>query len=135
MAVVGFAGVLWQYNQANLNRDDAVKAKDELSDALEDSRRESKALRRSVYLADMNLAQRGHYDSNYGPMGELLDRYRLNNVHRNEFVGFEWGYLWKKCQGDQLYTLHGHSNGVSCVTYSRDGKLLAVKLGPRKEKS
>ena len=39
--------------------------------------------------------------------------------------GFEWRYLWKQCQGDQLHTLYGHSNGVYCVAFSRDGKRLA----------
>ena len=33
--------------------------------------------------------------------------------------------MWKRCQGDQLHTLHGHSNGVYAVAFSRDGKRLA----------
>jgi WD40 repeat protein len=39
--------------------------------------------------------------------------------------GFEWRHLWKRCRGEQLYTLHGHSDGVYCVAFSPDGTLLA----------
>jgi len=111
--------------------------------------------RQNLYAADMLLAQHALDDGNLGLARRLVEAWRPQGMTNGaaspaarssrgheaqtqrdqslltsaataaDLRGFEWGYLWKKCQGDQLYTLHGHSNGVSCVTYSRDGKLLA----------
>src|SRR5439155_1135523 len=39
--------------------------------------------------------------------------------------GFEWRYLWNLCRGDNFHTFVGHSNLVSCVAFSPDGRTLA----------
>ncbi|HXJ58289.1 MAG TPA: protein kinase, partial [Verrucomicrobiae bacterium] len=36
--------------------------------------------------------------------------------------GWEWRYLWQQCQGDQLFILGYHSNGVSAAGFLPDGK-------------
>lgn len=40
--------------------------------------------------------------------------------------GFEWRYLWRQCQGDQLATLGSHDRVVTGAAFSPDGKLLAT---------
>jgi WD40 repeat protein/serine/threonine protein kinase len=36
--------------------------------------------------------------------------------------GWEWRYLWQQCQGDQLFILGYHSNGVTAVGFLPDGR-------------
>jgi WD40 repeat protein len=78
----------------------------------------------NLYAADMLLAQHALDDGNLGLARRLVEVYRpIQNPA--DLRGFEWRYLWKQCQGDQLHTLSGHSNGVFAVAFSRDGKVLA----------
>src|SRR6266571_808792 len=41
---------------------------------------------------------------------------------QTDLRGWEWRYLWQQCQGDQLFILGYHSNGVSAVGFLPDGK-------------
>ena len=41
---------------------------------------------------------------------------------------WEWRYFWKVCQGESLETWRGHSNAVSAVAVSPDGKTLASSM-------
>ena len=89
--------------------------------------------RQNLYAADMLLAQHALDDGNLGLARRLIMAYgsaksRISTPISHEQAdlrGFEWRYLWKRCQGDQLHTLYGHSNGVHSVAFSRDGALLA----------
>ncbi len=80
--------------------------------------------RQNLYAADMMLAQHALDDGNLGLARRLVEAHRPAQ-NQEDLRGFEWRHLWKQCQGDQLHTLHGHSNGVHSVAFSRDGKLLA----------
>ena len=80
--------------------------------------------RQNLYAADLLLAQHALDDGNLGLARRLAEAHRPG-PNQEDLRGFEWRYLWQKCQGDQLHTLHGHSNGVYSVAYSRDGKMLA----------
>ena len=44
---------------------------------------------------------------------------------QTDLRGFEWRYLWKLCQGEELFTLRGHSNRVVSVAFDRTGTWLA----------
>src|SRR6266511_3154216 len=91
--------------------------------------------RRNQYASDMNLA---HQAVNAGDLFralQLLDRHRpsfgvptsagsasksagrdpdrLKARLQTDLRGWEWRYLWKQCQGDQLFILGHHSNGVT----------------------
>jgi WD40 repeat protein/serine/threonine protein kinase len=75
------------------------------------------SLRRQAHISDMRMVQRHWEDSNIGHVRELLDRYR----GEQELIGFEWSY-WNRLAGSDLLTLLGHSDGVTSVSFSPDGK-------------
>jgi len=39
--------------------------------------------------------------------------------------GWEWDYLWRRCQSDELTTLGQHQGYVTTLAFSPDGSLLA----------
>ena len=80
--------------------------------------------RRELYDIHMRLAQLYWESSQVGLLLDSLEKTRPQPGEA-DLRGFEWRYLWQRCQGDQLHTLYGHSNAVHCVAFSRDGKLLA----------
>ena len=100
------------------------------------SRAEAEALlaRRHAYAADMNLVQQALEDSDLGRARELLDRHRpvgkseiRNQKSEIDLRGWEWRYLWARCQSEERFTLHQYSNAVSALAFSPDGKWLAVR--------
>jgi hypothetical protein len=84
------------------------------------------ALRR-LYIADMNLAQNA-WDANLVDQTiRILDLYRpmpARDIGADDLRGFEWHYLDRLCHSD-LRTLRGHTDGVTSVAFSGDGKRLA----------
>jgi len=117
-------------------------------DALEQTQRaEAEALltRRNAYAADMNLVQRAVEESDLGRARELLNRHRPDGkaesrkqkaetglVTRHsplvtDLRGWEWRYLWARCQSNERFTLCQSSNAVSALAFSTDGKWLAVR--------
>ena len=108
-------------------------------DALEQTQRaEAEALltRRNSYAADMNLVQRALEESDLSRALELLDRHRpLRQSEISNFKfqipadlrGWEWRYLWARCQSDERFTLCQSSNSVSALAFSADGQWLAVR--------
>lgn len=121
LAVVGgLAGVAWQGQRAETERD----------------RAEAEALlsRRNAYAADMKEGQRALDDSDLGRARELLVRYwpqqksKIQNPKSEvDLRGWEWRYLWSRCQSDESVTLCRYSNAVAAVSFSADGKWLAVR--------
>ncbi len=47
---------------------------------------------------------------------------RLKAGLQTDLRGWEWRYLWQQCQGDELFILGYHSNGVTAVGFLPDGK-------------
>jgi WD40 repeat protein len=70
-------------------------------------------MRRRAYAADMNLAHQAVRMGNLGKGLDLLNRYRPA-AGQEELRGWEWRYLWGRCQSDALFTLCRlpQSNGV-----------------------
>jgi WD40 repeat protein/tRNA A-37 threonylcarbamoyl transferase component Bud32 len=86
--------------------------------------KEQRALRQNLYAADMNFVQHALEDGNYGLARRFLD------VHRpapgqEDLRGFEWRYFWNLSQGESVETWRGHSNIVTSVAVSADGKTVA----------
>lgn len=119
--LAGLGGVSWQWHRAESHR----------------IRAEAEALlaRRNAYAADMKEVQRALEDSDLGRARELLDRHRPRAKAENgnqkveiDLRGWEWRYLWSRCQSDDSFTLCRYSNAVSALAFSADGKWLAVQL-------
>jgi WD40 repeat protein/serine/threonine protein kinase len=83
------------------------------------------AARQNLYGADMSLAYRAWEENNTGLALELLNKQHPEEGQR-DLRGWEWRYLWRVCQSDELYTLTTFSNGVWGLAISPDGRFLAA---------
>lgn len=107
--VSGFAGVVWQWRRA------------ETGQALAGQR---------LYVSDMNLAQQALQANNPDRALELLNRHRPTRAALSDklpaFIdvrGFEWWYLWQRCQtGAEL--IGRLPSGIRSLEVSRNGQWL-----------
>src|SRR5262249_45022299 len=84
-----------------------------------------KALRRHLYAAQMNLAQQAWDTNNVDRASELVKAQRPRGGEE-DLRGFEWRRLWRLCgQAGDRVILTGHTDGISSVAFSPDGRLLA----------
>jgi eukaryotic-like serine/threonine-protein kinase len=102
VSLAGLGGILWQWRQTEAA---------------------ARALRRNLYVADLNLAQRALNENNLGRAVELISKY-VPRAGEEDLRGFEWRLLWKQTRGSELATLV-HGNFVEAVAFSPDGKALA----------
>ncbi len=100
----------------------ARKAEAAQSEKVEAGARE---LRRNLYLADMNAVQQALQENNLGRASALVNKY-FPKLGEEDLRGLEWRYLWNFCQGDETFTLHFSDYAVSAVTFSPDGRLVAL---------
>ncbi|MEO8427664.1 MAG: WD40 repeat domain-containing serine/threonine protein kinase, partial [Verrucomicrobiota bacterium] len=110
--VVGTAGVLWQWRRAVLNANEA--------------RQNAQEARQILYAADMKQAQQFVKDDNLADALKLLNKYRPKAGETTDLRGFEWRYLWQRCQGDTNDILPGVKEWVMWLEYSPDGNYLAA---------
>jgi WD40 repeat protein len=80
--------------------------------------------RQNAYAADMNLAFRSFDENDLGTAMDLLEQQRPK-PGQPDLRGWEWRYLWKQCQSDELFLLGEHSGGVTAVSFAPDGNTLA----------
>ena len=83
--------------------------------------------RQNLYAADMLLAQHSLDSGNLGLARRLVLAWQpaAGAAPGDDLRGFEWRWLWARCQGAQQRTWRGHTKGVNCVAFSADGKFLA----------
>jgi serine/threonine protein kinase/WD40 repeat protein len=119
LLVFGVSGVLWQWRQAESERQRAGAG--EL------------LARQNAYAADMKEVQRALEESDLGRARELLDRHRpagkseiRNPKSEVDLRGWEWRYFWSQCESDEWFTFCRCSNAVSALAFSADGQWLAV---------
>jgi len=84
---------------------------------------EATEARHGIYAADMAIAQTALGQNDVGRARKLLSRH-IPQAGSPDLRGWEWRYLWKQCQSDELTTLDVLSNAVSLVRYSPDGRQL-----------
>jgi eukaryotic-like serine/threonine-protein kinase len=79
-----------------------------------------------LYYADMHGAESALDDGDLGRARELVQAHwpRAGQVDLRDF---EWRLLWRRCRGDDLYSLQGHSNWVNALKFSPDGETLASR--------
>jgi hypothetical protein len=85
-----------------------------------------RALRRTLYVAQTNLAQQAIEVADTGHAEELLMQQRPG-PGEEELRGFDWGYLWRLAhEDDSLAILAPTAWFVSDVPFSPDGRTLAA---------
>jgi WD40 repeat protein/serine/threonine protein kinase len=110
-------------NAAQQQRDEAQKQRDEVRALNEKLQATQAELRSTLYAAHMNLATHAWDEAEVGQVRELLGRHRPK-PGEPDLRNFEWHYLNRLCHSD-LLTLQGHTDAVSGVVYSPDGRRLA----------
>ncbi len=81
--------------------------------------------RRLLYASDMNLAQHSLKLNNLGKARRLLDRNRPQHGEA-DLRGWEWRYLWRLTRTSALATLTNRPTHGFSVSFSPDGRRLAV---------
>jgi WD40 repeat protein len=118
---VGFAGVLWQWQRAERERRAAQQS--EL------------VARENLYAADMTLAQQAYEANNLARTEELLRSHAPQAIsairaprsdREPDLRGFEWRYLWRLSQGEQVWSLRDTNGPLRHATFSPDSRWVAV---------
>jgi WD40 repeat protein len=105
----------------------AVQSNERAVEALTHAKRadaNAAQLRTTLYIAQMNLAEREWERGNVAHVLELLEVQHPKQAGETDLRGWEWYYQERLCH-DDLRTLHGHSGAVNSVTFSPDGTRLA----------
>jgi WD40 repeat protein/serine/threonine protein kinase/class 3 adenylate cyclase len=77
-----------------------------------------------LYAANVNLAYRAFGENNLSIALDLLERHRPAPGER-DLRGWEWRYLWQRCQSDELKTVGSHAGFVTGVRFFPKRPLLA----------
>jgi WD40 repeat protein/tRNA A-37 threonylcarbamoyl transferase component Bud32 len=116
-------------------RDKEAEARKTAEDKAEEvSQQKDKADRRreearfNQYVAQMNLVQRDYEANNFARVRELLDAQVPREPGARDYRDFEWHY-WHRMSHRELLTLQGHTESVTLVSYSPDGRRLASADG------
>ncbi len=83
----------------------------------------------NLYAADMFLADRALREGNLGRARASLTAHLPPPGMRpggRDFRGFEWRWLWRQSQGDQLRVLTGFPRAPAAIAISPDGRTLAI---------
>jgi tRNA A-37 threonylcarbamoyl transferase component Bud32 len=117
VGLAGLGGVVWEWRRAE-QKAFAEAQQRQLAQTT------AQTLRRNLYAADMNLAQRALAENNLGRAVALLEKYSARPT-QEDLRGFEWRYLWKQTRGEERLTLL-HDDFTETVAFSPDGRLLAT---------
>ncbi|MGO8699010.1 MAG: protein kinase domain-containing protein [Limisphaerales bacterium] len=115
---LGLTGIFWQWRQAKFNAQDAVKQR-------RIAEQDATETRLNLYAADVAVASQALQNGDLRLARNTLDRLRPKPGEA-DLRGFEWRYLWNRCRGEQLTTLLGHEQTLTCTTFSPDGERLAT---------
>lgn len=106
---IGSPIAAFQIDQARkAEYDERLRADQNLQRAEQNARE----LRLSLYVADMKLASVALDESHLGRAVSLLKKYHSPKPGEDDLRGFEWRYLWQRCQGDEIFTWRGHTHRV-----------------------
>jgi WD40 repeat protein/serine/threonine protein kinase len=110
--------------ETDLRRQDADRARANEKEQRLRAEAEELNARRSAYASDMNLVQQAYGENNLGRARDVLERNRPK-PGQIDLRGWEWRYLWNRCQGDALFTL-GRQN-TKLITFAGSGELVALR--------
>ena len=109
--LLGVGGVLWQWQRAERQRRIAEEY--------------AARVRLNLYAGDVSFAGAAVQRGSLGVARQTLLSLRPEREEM-DLRGFEWRYLWKQCQGDQIAILGEHADTVTCAAFSPNGKFLAT---------
>jgi eukaryotic-like serine/threonine-protein kinase len=101
--IVGFIISLWQWRRAE---------------------ERAAAAQLNLYVSDMNLALQALRQNNHGYALEKLRAHLPGPGNSTDLRGWEWRYLWKRCQPNNLSSISG-DKPVNALALTRNGALLA----------
>jgi WD40 repeat protein len=123
--IVGLALFTWQFVEKSKAYRRVLQAEREQSRLRQEAETQALVARRKAYAADMNVVHQALMVNNLGRAQELLNA-QLPQSGQLDLCGWEWRYLWQRCQSDALFTLCQQSNEICSLTVSSDGKWVAV---------
>jgi eukaryotic-like serine/threonine-protein kinase len=85
--------------------------------------------RRQAYVSDMNVIQQALSDGNLLRARTLLYRHRPK-AGETDLRGWEWRYLWQRCQPDEHRVLAKREASFTSLAASPDGRWLAAAPFP-----
>jgi eukaryotic-like serine/threonine-protein kinase len=94
--------------------------------ALALAKKKERTAKLHAYVANMRLAGQALTSSSEQELRQLLEQ-SIPGEGEEDFRGFEWDYLWCRCQErhQELPSLMGHEGDVYHIAYAPDGKTLA----------
>ncbi len=109
--------------QSRLRRD-AEAAHASATEQRRTSEENARRSRLNTYAADISSASLALQSGNLGRALDLLE-HQIPAQGEEDLRGFEWRYLWKQAQGDELISLP-HEALVSCASFSSNARQLAT---------
>jgi hypothetical protein len=138
---VGLTGGSWWYSQQERDRAEREAGLRQTADSATQEARaravelaqqkadEQERAARLQYALDMNLAQRAWENGNIVQVLDLLQG-QIPKAGEPDRRGWEWHYQQRLCQTERL-TLKGHTDTVTSVAFSPDGRRLASASNDR----
>jgi serine/threonine-protein kinase len=107
-------------------RKTAEEKEQEATEQRNEAGKRGEDLRRTLYIAQLNLVQREYEANNIAHVRELLEAQASWPADAEDLRGFEW-YYWNRLVHRELCTLEGHESAVYGVAFSPDGRRLASR--------
>jgi WD40 repeat protein/serine/threonine protein kinase len=108
---------VWQIERA---REEAIRQRDVAEENARDVAARERELQQRLYPADINRAHRLWQLGNHAHARDVLRR-QVPQKGQEDLRGFEWYFLWDRCQREEPRTLRGHRHAYD-VAISPDGK-------------
>jgi WD40 repeat protein/serine/threonine protein kinase/class 3 adenylate cyclase len=115
------------FNESRAAKREAVRADNQRQLAVRNeqvAKDGQQALRRHLYAAQLNVVLQAWQDGYLARARELLNLQRPKEGEE-DLRGFEWRYLWSRCQDESLATIK-LSNGIQCLAVSPGRKNIAA---------
>jgi WD40 repeat protein/serine/threonine protein kinase len=125
VASVGYVREAEQRGEAERQQGIARGAEAEARSLAAEEQRARQKARRSLYVANVRLAQQVWDEAQPDYVIQLLEEAQRGEPGDEDLRGFEWHYLWRLAH-PEVPTLQGHAGAVLGVAFSPDGKLLAT---------
>jgi hypothetical protein len=119
-----YAGQLRREKEATERQSEQIRK------SAEQIRRERERAETLLYGAEMILALRDLNEGDPAAVARRLAVSRPADPDRPDRRGFEWFYLDRLCQPNELLTLGSGNRSIRCVAFSPDGRLLVGSCGP-----